>query len=224
MALADLMTELPVSMRLLALDPRGYPIPWFVDRRAPLHNGGPDFRIMDGRHLKAAIREKRCWVCGLRLRNETGTFVSGPMCGINRVSAEPPCHLECARWSAMACPFLSQPKRIRDVTGMPADAVQAGIGIDRNPGVQMLWTGPYKTFSPTRGGAGILFQFGDPEAVEWWARGRKATRAEVVESVETGFPILYQQAEMEGRDAVIELNRMVRQFIPVMPTLELVHG
>jgi hypothetical protein len=35
------------------------------------------------------------------------SFVVGPMCGINRNSAEPPSHKECAQWSARNCPFLS---------------------------------------------------------------------------------------------------------------------
>lgn len=221
--LAELIRELPSAMAFLDRDPRGYPVPWFVDRRAPLHNGGPDFRIMDGRRLKVAIREHRCWVCGRRIRGETGTFVAGPMCGINHVSAEPPNHLECARWSARACPFLSMPKRIRDVTGMPAAAVQAGIGIQRNPGISMLWTSRYTNFNAGHGGAGLLFQFEEPEAVEWWSKGREATRAEVSESVESGYPLLYAQAEMQGADAVEELQRMLREFIRWVPRQEFTH-
>lgn len=84
--LDDLIADLPRTMRPLDLDPRGYPVPWFVDRKAPLHNGGPDFRIMDAKRLKVAIREHRCWVCGWIIRGY-GTFVAGPMCGVNHVTA-----------------------------------------------------------------------------------------------------------------------------------------
>jgi hypothetical protein len=130
---------MPTGIALLHTDTRGFPVPWFVDRKAPLHNGNPDFRIMDGDRFKLALRERRCWVCGLPIRDDVFAFVAGPMCGINRTSAEPPCHVACARWSARACPFLSFPKRTRDSTGLPGDASMAGLGITRNPGVAMLW-------------------------------------------------------------------------------------
>lgn len=182
--------DLPVGMKLLARDPRGYPVPWFVDRKAPPKDGGPDFRVMDGDRLKTAIRERRCWVCGLRLRNEVGTFVAGPMCGVNRTSAEPPAHLECALVSAKKCPFLSHPGRVRDETNLPG-GMMAGHGIMRNPGVTMLWTSDYQIWRPP--GGGLLFEMGKPTAVQWLRMGRPATRAEVLESVESGLPLLRQQ-------------------------------
>jgi hypothetical protein len=224
--LDELIAELPPLMALLDRDPRGYPVPWFVDRAAPLHNGGPDFRIMDGNHLRQAIRERRCWVCGRPLRSETGTYVIGPMCAINRVTAEPPCHLACARWSARACPFLSQPKRIRDDVGMPIEATVAGIGIQRNPGVTLLWTGKGTPFHPpdlihavgrAKGRRGVLFSLGDPEALEWWANGRVATREEVLTSIETGLPVLMQTAELEGSAAVYDLGRQVERGLRLVP-------
>jgi len=195
-------SQMPLGIKLLPRDHRGYVIPWFVDRKAPPKDGGPDFRIMDGERLKLAIREKRCWVCGLPIRDRMHTgmamqaarfaFVSGPMCGIERISSEPPSHEECARWSVRACPFLSQPKRIRDDSGLPETVGVAGIGIPRNPGVSMVWVcESYKVehYDGSDGGnPGILIQIGDPVLLEFWREGRTATRAEIERSVETGLP------------------------------------
>ena len=82
-------------MKDLPIDSRGYPVPWFV----AWVDGIPEFRASDGEKFYLAIKKDLCWVCGNKL-GAFKTFVSGPMCGINRNTAEPPCHLDCAEWSA----------------------------------------------------------------------------------------------------------------------------
>lgn len=212
--MVKLPDNMPFGLSRLPKDPRGYPVPWFVDLKAPQHNGGPDFRIMDADRLKLAHRERRCWVCGLRITEPAVVFVAGPMCGINRVSAEPPSHAECAIWSVKACPFMSQPKRVRDDSNMPKEKHAAGIPIARNPGVTMLWyCMSYKTFFAK----GMMFQLGEPVAVDWWCQGRKAERAEIMESVETGLPILMRAAIAEGPEAVFDLGRSTERFLPLVP-------
>jgi hypothetical protein len=207
--------EMPPPMRRLSVDPRGYPVPWFVDRAAD-KDGRPDFRIMDGKRLKLAIREHRCWVCGGRILGKLAVFVAGPMCGINRNSAEPPCHEDCAMWSARACPFLSTPKRIRDDQGLPEGVTSAGVAIARNPGVAMLWSSEnYAPWKPN--GGGVLFDIGDPVKVAWVCEGRAATRKEVMESVETGLPILLKVALQDGAMGVFELGRATERFLRHLP-------
>lgn len=207
---------MPGGIQRLPLSSKGYPVPWFVDRKAPKRDGEYDFRIMDGQRLKLAIRDKRCWVCGEPIRTAESTFVAGPMCGVNRTSAEPPCHEACAEWSVRACPFLAVPKRIRDAADLPAGHVQAGVGILRNPGVAMLWTTQkYQTWKPP--GAGLLFDIGEPVRVEWFAWGRAATRAEVTESVETGLPLLLKEAVRGGAESCFELGRMTERFLKHLP-------
>lgn len=207
---------MPRGIQRLDRTKKGYPIPWFVDRRAPTRDGEADFRIMDGNKLMTALRESRCWVCGLRRKDTPMAYVAGPMCGVNRTSAEPPCHQDCGRWTVRACPFLAYPKRIRDERELPDGRVQAGVGIMRNPGVAMLWiSDSYETWRPP--GGGLLFDIGEPSAVEWYCEGRAATRAEVVESVETGLPLLMEQAKMGGPEAVYELGRYVERFQPFLP-------
>lgn len=156
------LEPLPARMTTLPVDARGYPVPWFVD----WVNGEPEFRAMDRAKFGRALKEKSCWVCGERLGIHI-TFVAGAMCGINRTSSEPPCHRECARWSARNCPFLNNPRMVRRTDGLAADVLDnvAGFGIKRNPGVTMLWnTREWEIFMTE---TGPLIQMGEPESVEW---------------------------------------------------------
>jgi hypothetical protein len=214
----ELPDDLPLSMRHLPLH-RGYPVPYFV---AWLGEGGtpytrqhrdstPDFRVIHPGAREDCIKNGRCWVCGQTMRFDPKfAFVSGPMCGVTRTSAEPPSHLACGRWSAKACPFLARPHaRRRDIehetAGMP------GIGITRNPGVAMVWiTKQAEVFPDGRGD--YLVKMGDPVAVEWYAHGREATREEVEESITTGIPFLMEVAQEESPEAVLELTQMAEDF------------
>lgn len=197
-----------LTARLAALPvARGFPVPWFV---AWLKNGEPEFRAIDPLKYKRAVTKRLCWACGRPL-DFNATFVIGPMCAINRVSSEPPSHLECARWSARNCPFLTsrQLERREDET-TAAMKSPGGIAIRRNPGVCLLWTTPtWKYFSD--GAGGVLIKLGDPVSTAWFAHGRAATRAEVIESVRTGLPALQGPARAQGADAVAELEKMQRQ-------------
>ena len=105
----ELARSLPPRMGDLPIDPeRGFPVPWFVE----WIDGKPEFRVMSGAKWARAVRDKLCWVCGKQLGGYL-CFVLGPMCGITRTTSEPPCHRECAQWSARFCPFLSRPHMTR---------------------------------------------------------------------------------------------------------------
>jgi hypothetical protein len=122
-------------------------------------------------------------------------FVAGPMCGINRTSSEPPSHRECAYWSARNCPFLNNPRAVRREDEVTAAAKMAGFGLKRNAGVVMLWT--TRTYDIFKVHNGVLIQMGEPETVDWIAEGRQATRAEVLQSIDSGLPNLEAVARME---------------------------
>jgi hypothetical protein len=180
------LTDLPQRMRSLPIDPqRKIPVPWFVEWL----DGKPEFRIMDARKWRRAVNEKLCWVCGRRLGVHL-VFVLGPMCGITRTTSEPPCHLDCARWSARNCPFLARPHMVRrghEELIATTGASSSGYAIKRNPGVMLLWiTRDYEEWSPAPGER--LIEVGDPEEIEFWAESRRATRAAIDESVRTGLP------------------------------------
>jgi hypothetical protein len=190
-------------MKALPVDRRGYPVPWFV----AWIDGEPDFRVIGPGRITEAHGLERCWVCG-QPRGRFMAFVIGPMCSINRVSAEPPSHRDCAIYSALHCPFLTVPKMHRRENAIPEGTVQpAGRMISRNPGVTMVWiTRSYRLEGD--GAGGRLFRIGDPVEVLWYAEGRLASRHEVAESVRTGLPTLADMAEAEGPKAVAALESM----------------
>jgi hypothetical protein len=211
---ADL-PERPRRFMKLPIDERGFPVPWFV----AWQDGKPDFRVVRPGGIATAHKNGLCWLCG-EPRGVYGAFVIGPMCGINRVSSEPPSHRDCAEYAVRACPFLTRPMAVRNSRDMPADAHNpAGDMITRNPGVTLLWV--TKTYTPFRVGAdprnpeiaaGVLFRIGDPTEVTFWAKGRKATRAEVDDSVTSGLPLLEERAQRQGDAAVRELTRLRERF------------
>lgn len=206
--------EMPPRVAALPRDRVGRPVPWFVAWIAGL----PDFRVIAPGKIEEALREGLCWVCGTRITLTVGTFVIGPMCAINRNTAEPPCHNLCAQYAAAACPFLATPRMVRRENGLP-DGVRdpAGVMIRRNPGVTLLWTtGRFDVWFPEPGGSPLI-TLGPAIRVEWIREGRPASRAEVVESIASGLPELRQAAMGEGQAAVNQLDAQIRSTMRLLP-------
>jgi hypothetical protein len=221
------MPAMPRQMQSLPVDKRGYPVPWFVEWR----NGEPEFRAMDRNKFVRAINQRLCWVCGQKLYEEM-VFVVGPMCALNLISSEPPSHRQCAQFSARACPFLSRPHMVRredeEINSTKAKANSAGIMVERNPGVTLLWfTKSFELLrippNPEQGvGAGHLFKMGRPFMVEWYAKGRPATRVEVLESIGSGVPLLYEANRKQGIDEAVgreEIERRMNATMRLVPKL-----
>jgi hypothetical protein len=209
-------------MRNLPVDKHGRPVPWF----AAWIDGEPDFRIVAPGKLEQAIRgDGRCWVCGVPfLTWQDRAFLVGPMCTVNRISAEPPVHKSCGVYSATHCPFLTVPNMIRRPRhGVAAEAVNpAGTMISRNPGVCVLWVvnrqgrgSQWHPFPDENGG--VLFAIGEPRDVMWFAHGRKATRDEVLASIDSGLPILRELAQAGGADDMQVLERMHERALEYVP-------
>jgi hypothetical protein len=202
--------DLPVRMLRLPRDERGYPVPRFVE----WINGKPDFRIMSRQHMSAAIRRKLCWICGQPL-GRWKSFVIGPMCSVNRISAEPPSHHSCATFAAKNCPFLTHPQRKRDDRDLPEFDKPAGVMLEHNPGVTLVWT--TDDYKIQNSGGGPLFKIGEAHTVEWWAHGRTATRAEVLASFDKGLPHLRGLAEQDGRAALADLDKQLTKAMQLVP-------
>lgn len=201
------LPPLPPKMTYLPIDERGYPVPYFVE----WVNGKPDHRIVDRRRMESAMRSDLCWLCGHKL-GVYRSFVIGPMCAVTLTSAEPPSHLECARYATQACPFLTRPHAHRREAGLPDNRVAApGNMLKRNPGVTCIWT--TRTYKPFRVAGGVLFEIGDPIAMEWVCEGRPATIEEIDESIESGLPALFEQAKPEGPEAMEGLERALERVI-----------
>jgi hypothetical protein len=204
---------IPKRMQRLPISSKGFPVPWFVAQV----NGDWDFRVIGPDKIVSAVKRKLCWLCGQPLGQHM-VFVIGPMCTVNRISAEPPSHLDCAEYAARACPFLSKPNMRRNDKDMPEEGKNpAGIMIKRNPGVTALWI--TKSYSVRRQGEGVLFHVGEPVQVDWYAEGRKAKRAEVMASISSGLPLLEEYAKEDGPEALRELELCFRESQSYLPAV-----
>jgi hypothetical protein len=211
----DRFPDAPPSIRALARDDRGFPVPFFVE----YIDGKPDFRVMDPEKMVRCIRHGLCWICGKAL-GRMKAFAIGPMCSVNRISAEPPAHPMCATFAAKACPFLSHPlaKRppvddLAERFGQPAPA--GGVMLEHNPGVTLIWH--CLRYSLNRQADGILFEIGPPSRCAWFREGREATRQEILDSFDLGLPILREMAEEEGPHAVHELEQRLHRAMQLVP-------
>lgn len=210
------LEELPRRLRKLPIDKRGYPVPFFV----AWVNGEPEFRAMDSVKWAHCVKFNRCWTCGDKL-GKYKTFVVGPMCALNLTTAEPPSHLDCARWSARNCPFLSVSKmqRREDEYTTSLEKNVAGHMIKRNPGVALLYTTTsYKIFRDEKGRP--LIEMGLVEKYEWWAEGKLAKREQVEESIRTGVPLLRELAELDGPDAIADLELRQTKLMEIVSQLQ----
>ena len=203
----------PLTERIAALpvDERGYPVPFFV----AWIGGKPEFRIADGPKWKACVQHQLCWCCGQRM-GAYKTFPIGPMCALTRTTAEPPSHLDCAGWSVRGCPFLSKPQMTRREHEEMAKLAPGGAGImiERNPGVTCLWTTKtFELFHDPRGKP--LITVGEPLAISWWREGRAATRAEVMDAIESGLPILREHCQGPADEA--DLKRRLQATMRLLP-------
>ncbi|MER9336468.1 hypothetical protein NKJ06_21150 [Mesorhizobium sp. M0293] len=215
----EFVGTMPARIEALPRDHRGFPVPWFV----AWQDGKPLFPVLDPEKMRQALRHEKCWVCGQRL-GAYKAFVIGPMCCVNRVTAEPPCHLECAQFAVLNCPFMASPLTKRTTTddgtykGQPIDK-PAGMMIDRNPGVSCIWI--TKSFQIENHGGKPLWRIGPPHKVSFWARSRVATRAEVEHSVVTGLPILRKVAALDGPAGMKALDRQIGTFWELVDEVEL---
>jgi hypothetical protein len=214
---------LPDRLRARPISSRGFPVPWFITVQDAA--GEWDFRTVDPRRVGEAIRTKRCWICGHPLGRNL-SFNLGPMCAINRISAEPPSHLVCAEYAVKACPFLSHPRARRNTVDMVEGHVPApGLMLERNPGVALVWTAEqfhvhaYPEVAAIGARAGYLLEVGEPVAASFWCEGRPATRAEVEASVKSGLPLLEAAARVQGAEAEALLARQVERAAPIFATV-----
>jgi hypothetical protein len=206
---------LPTAMARLPLQ-RGFPVPWFVAKVGDEY----DFRVVAGGKLAQAVKRHLCWLCGQPIGRLRASVI-GPMCAVTRVTSEPPCHPLCAHYAVRACPFLANPRaRRNDVKALPEERQEgAGLPIDRNPGVAVIWQSlaDGKPFQPPLGNPGILFDLPRPHRVEWWAHGREATREECETSLASGLPALAKVAAQDGREALMELAAQLHRARQLLP-------
>jgi hypothetical protein len=208
------LPPLPARMQKLNVDKRGYPVPWFVQ----WINGEPNFQVVSPSAFRQAIRFGSCWICGERL-GARKTFVMGPLNILNRVTSEPACHYDCARFAAQACPFLILPQA--QYKEAPEGATRLAEVTSRNPGCCALWT--TKTFKMQPAGEGRkLIVVSDPVAVDWYAQGKPASRATVLQSLDDGLNLVWaplaaeplRRARIDGLIAFEASYAKALQYLP----------
>lgn len=205
--------DAPAPIRRLPVDHRGFPVPFF----AAWIDGKPDHRVVDRRKLAPAVLKSLCWICGEPLGDDRA-FVMGPMSAFNRVTSEPAGHWDCGCFAASSCPFLTQPRMRRSHKGLEGVEITPPGGMaQHNPGVCVAWATP--TFKPTlhRDGKTRLYELGEPTRVAWFCEGRPATRAEVLEALETVFADYRPKVQAAGPAAAQQFAAYQARVLALAP-------
>ena len=153
--------------------------------------------------------------------------VIGPMCAVNRITSEPPCHPQCARYAVQACPFLSQPRARRNEKDLPEERREAaGIALDRNPGVTVIWASlhPSKPFQAEQVRKAPSSNWARRTRCRGGARaGRRPGKSAWTRS-RAGLPALVEVALPDGREAMADLAEAVRKAVALLPADAAVPG
>lgn len=184
---------------------RGFPVPFFVAWLSPMGTtlpdglGEPDFRVIDQAKVGRCLKWSLCFLCGQPL-GKFRALVAGPMCLVTRINPDPDCHVDCAEYAAQACPFLANDQaRRNNARPLPPGAFSHPDGHKRNPGVAAVFVHHERWLKRYRHGGATLFHIpaGEPRRLTFWAQGRRATRAEVMSSLNSGLPILQDGFEKQ---------------------------
>lgn len=164
----------PDRVMRLPIDARGYPVPYFVY----YNDGVPDHRVMDAQKRIPCIKQNLCWLCGEPLGRYM-CFVAGPISCVNRVTSEPPMHLDCAEYALKTCPFLTKPHMERRTAGLPEATTTLHGQLLANPHINLAWVVKRYDLIPREGDFYFYFGCVPPEAVRWYRAGKVLSRLEV---------------------------------------------
>lgn len=204
--------KIPRNMLSLKRDKSGLPIPFFV----VMESGIPEFRVADGRKALACVQHQRCWICGKEMEPGRSVFVVGPSALLNRVSAEPPSHSECARYAVRVCPFMSNPDFVRRKEHFPDGTISPGLSIKENPGVMLLWyASGYKIESSSNGGG--LFIIPNPSKIVYFRHGRKATGEEIQAALKASYDRFVQASKNASVESNAQLHSAFVQALKMIP-------
>jgi hypothetical protein len=126
---------MPVAVAALPRDQRGYPVLAIT----PWRDGEPRFGLTSTERVLVCAVERRCAICGTRLRPgdawrvvsaaEAVAMIDAQARGVAFVNAaptvEPPGHRACMLYSAIICPYLARPNARRGQEVVIADFTAA---------------------------------------------------------------------------------------------------
>jgi hypothetical protein len=178
-------------------------------------DGQWDFQVAEPEKRRLCINHELCWICGQPL-GVFKTFVMGPIAAMNRISAEPPAHIECAEFAVQACPFMVNPSFQRGSTGRDDEIMPAGgVMLLTNPGVSALWTSK-KPPKPRSAAPSVILEVGEPTVVRWYVMGREAARNQVLVALDSGIEQhLLPRCRNEADHAA--LRAMREKLMPYLP-------
>jgi len=70
-------------------------------------DGKPDFAVVDFAAVFDLAGQKRCALCGTRMRGNRYAFIGGPVSKANHLYQDGPMHPDCASYAAEVCPFIA---------------------------------------------------------------------------------------------------------------------
>lgn len=103
----------PLRMRHLPVDARGYPVPCMV----LIDDAGlPHFAVNNSVIRDRVLRDDLCSICGGKL-SRGRWFVGGPKSAFHPAGAynDPPMHRECVVYALQVCPYLAAPSWSHEV-------------------------------------------------------------------------------------------------------------
>jgi hypothetical protein len=156
----------PSRIARMAVDERGYPIPYF----ALVKDGVPNLLVVDRDKWARCIIEKRCWVCGEKL-DTLIAFVGGPMCMKHRVFSDAGMHRDCAEYAMQVCPMLAAPKygyaQTPAIDGVDMNTQDVSMERPDKHGV-----GITASFDVIRNGGGYSIKAGPWLSLQFWRNGK----------------------------------------------------
>lgn len=193
-----------------------YFVAWYLDgKQVHEKTAGavPSFVTIDVTRATHCRTQGLCWCCG-KMMGAHKWFVFGPGSAVAQQSVEPPSHRDCAQYAVQVCPFMLDPDRAMRAPKAP---LKEGQVIDlemstHNPGVSVLWaTKRYEVVAVNKSHGTYVFEPGEPELIEFWREGRKATRAEIKAAIDHSLKLNGYKAT--DREVAWRVDKVMR-FAP----------
>lgn len=193
-----------------------YFVTWYKDgqqvhEKAP--GALPHFPTIDMGRAALCLQRGYCWVCG-KMLGTFKTFVTGPAGVIAGLAGEPPMHKECANYAVQVCPFMVHGYDMNTDKPMPG---KFAMNVElRNPGLNIVWvckSFDIQKFDPFTGV--MLLKPGPATVVQFWTKGRRATRQEIAERIAQCIEHTNLREHMSAKDIGWAVHELMMHAPPI---------